>query len=157
MHWQDKKLNLENNNGIHRISILTDDIENLADEIVSCDIILSSSLHGIIFAHSYGIPAYHVQFKDFFNNGNYKFNDYYSSFDGVEYRKFLAEFDEKSNCYRIPLQTILECDMAYRDKLNPSVNQIYEKQLQFLRVVPFKEVLNEKYKQKLYIGNRRIL
>ena len=44
----------------HIISMNTWDIEKLVDDILSCEVILSSSLHGIIFAHSYGIPAYHI-------------------------------------------------------------------------------------------------
>ena len=72
----------------HIISMDTSDIRALADEILSCRMILSSSLHGIIFSHSYGVPAYHIQLNDFFNNGNFKFADYYSSFEGLKYRKF---------------------------------------------------------------------
>lgn len=65
----------------HIISMKTSNIEGLVDDILSCGVILSSSLHGIIFSHAYGVPAYHVQFTDFFKNGNFKFSDYYSSFD----------------------------------------------------------------------------
>ena len=43
----------------HIISMVTSDIEKLADDILSCDLIVSSSLHGIIFSHSLGVPAYH--------------------------------------------------------------------------------------------------
>ncbi len=70
----------------------TDNLEGLVDDILSCEVILSSSLHGIIFSHAYGVPAYHVQFTDFFKNGNFKFADYYSSFLGkVKYKKFVCE------------------------------------------------------------------
>lgn len=76
----------------HIISMQTNDIEQLVNDILSCEVIISSSLHGIIFSHSYGIPAYHVQFTDFFKNGNFKFADYYSSFLGkVKYKKFVCQ------------------------------------------------------------------
>lgn len=85
----------------HIISMRTNDIEKLVDDILSCEVILSSSLHGIIFSHSYGVPAYHVQFTDFFKNGNFKFADYYSSFLGqVKYKKFVCS-DFKMNVEEI--------------------------------------------------------
>lgn len=48
----------------------------VANQISSCDFILSSSLHGLIFADSYGIPNAHVNFSDKVYGGEYKFKDY---------------------------------------------------------------------------------
>lgn len=39
------------------IDIRTDDVESFIDQIIDSDYILSTSLHGIIIAHAYGIPA----------------------------------------------------------------------------------------------------
>lgn len=58
------------------IDILTDDYKKTIDEICSCKLIISSTLHGIILAESYGIPAIllrRYQFDDF------KYRDYYSA------------------------------------------------------------------------------
>ena len=42
--------------------------------------IVSTSLHGVIFAHSYGIPVTAVKMGDRVWGGDFKFADYYSSF-----------------------------------------------------------------------------
>src|SRR5690606_36141951 len=39
------------------INLLTENVENVIDDILKCNKIISSSLHGIIIAHAYGIPA----------------------------------------------------------------------------------------------------
>ena len=51
----------------------------IADEIVQCEFILSSSLHGIIFSDSYGVPNAHMKYKNLVHGEHYKFNDYYDS------------------------------------------------------------------------------
>lgn len=67
----------------------------VAKKISSCRMILSSSLHGLIFADSYRIPNVHVQFSERVTGGDYKFKDYYSA-TGREYRSIKAEsiFDD---------------------------------------------------------------
>lgn len=84
--------------------------------------ILSSSLHGIIFSHAYGIPAYHIEFHDLLDNGNFKFNDYYSSFPGMNYCKFPCPN------WVIPFTGIFAFDKARRTYANPSIEQIKSKQ-----------------------------
>lgn len=46
-------------------------------DITSCELVLSSSLHGIIVAESFGIPAYWIQLSKKVAGGRYKFRDYY--------------------------------------------------------------------------------
>lgn len=62
------------------MSDVTCTCEDLFDFIMSCKVIVSSSLHGIIFAHSFGVPAlyWHGQISS-------KFKDYYSVYDGISY------------------------------------------------------------------------
>ncbi len=59
--------------------------ENVAKNISSCRMILSSSLHGLIFADSFNIPNAHIQLSDNVVGGSYKFRDYYSG-TGREYK-----------------------------------------------------------------------
>lgn len=56
-------------------------IEEIANSINKCNFILSSSLHGIIFSHSLGIPAVHLERKMLNSKNNFKFKDYYSILD----------------------------------------------------------------------------
>lgn len=51
--------------------------KKVAEEIMKCKHIASSSLHGLIFADSYQIPNVHLKFGDNIIGGLHKFNDYY--------------------------------------------------------------------------------
>lgn len=57
------------------INIL-DTIENVIDEVHSCECILSSSLHGLIVAHAFGIPAVWVKFGEKVLGDGTKFLDH---------------------------------------------------------------------------------
>lgn len=61
------------------INVLNDNPFEVIDQIVSCSKIVSSSLHGIILAHAYGIPAAWVQFSDKLSGDGIKFVDYFES------------------------------------------------------------------------------
>lgn len=52
--------------------------ENVARQIADCGLILSSSLHGLIFADSLGVPNAHIKLSNNLTGGLYKFYDYYS-------------------------------------------------------------------------------
>lgn len=51
----------------------------VAKQISACSLILSSSLHGLIFADSFNVPSFHVKFSGNVVGGSYKFEDYYSA------------------------------------------------------------------------------
>ena len=61
------------------INLRTNDVEATTREILACEHILSSSLHGVIISHAYQIPAVWVQFSDKLYGDNIKFKDYFSS------------------------------------------------------------------------------
>jgi pyruvyltransferase len=54
-------------------------IEEFVREVKSCELILSSSLHGLICADAYGVPNMWVKLSNILYGGNFKFRDYYES------------------------------------------------------------------------------
>ncbi|MEE0808930.1 MAG: polysaccharide pyruvyl transferase family protein [Acutalibacteraceae bacterium] len=76
----DEKIDITDNN-INIISITTDDYKKFVQEIVSSKIIISSSLHGIIFAEAYGVPAILLRPK----SDLLKYFDYYYSTDRYDF------------------------------------------------------------------------
>ena len=67
----------------YKIIDIESGIENVMDDIARCSCILSSSLHGIITAHAFGIPATWVKFSDQLLGGDFKFHDYSLGVAGV--------------------------------------------------------------------------
>jgi pyruvyltransferase len=53
--------------------------ERYVEQLTSCRRIVSSSLHGIVLAHAYGIAAAWVKISDRVHGDGFKFFDYYSS------------------------------------------------------------------------------
>lgn len=65
-------------------------------KLTACRRIISSSLHGIVIAHAYGIPAAWVTISDRVHGNGFKFRDYFSSLSiGSSDSKTLRADDEK--------------------------------------------------------------
>lgn len=69
----------DNKSDIHVIDMMTNDIESKTIEFLQCERIISSSLHGIIIAHAYGIPAVWQKFSDKVFGDDVKYQDYMES------------------------------------------------------------------------------
>ena len=54
-------------------------VEEVVDRIVSCSLVASSSLHGIILSHAYGVPAVWIGYRDLPSGDGSKFHDYFLS------------------------------------------------------------------------------
>lgn len=62
-----------------KVNLVKGSIEHITREITKCRRIVSSSLHGIIVAHAYGIPAAWVKLSNKLVGDDMKFHDHYKS------------------------------------------------------------------------------
>lgn len=117
-HWKEVE-SFKKKYGEHYkvLDIRTADIENFISELTSCRYVLSTSLHGIILSHAYGIPALWIK-KGYIDTDGFKFHDYFSSvdipfYDGIEnFDSYLKEDTWKSlfteyKKYILPYKNIL--------------------------------------------------
>ena len=81
-HYVDKEEAVSNSwrnkEGIKEIDVFTE-MSQFVEQIETCEFTISSSLHGIILSHAYGIPSVWVKLSDKLIGGNFKFDDYYAS------------------------------------------------------------------------------
>lgn len=113
------------------INVGTNSIENLMDRINECEFILSSSLHGIIFAHSYGIPAIRVKHNELATRRAFKFLDYYSNWN-LRYLEIPVRTESDLDWNKI--------DVLYRNKAYfvPTKYEIEKNQKALLNAFPIK-------------------
>ncbi len=90
LHYVDTKNDLKNREKeLKVINLNTNKVEAVIDEVRSCKYVLSSSLHGIIVAHAFGVPALWVNMgTEKLLGDNIKFKDYFRSV-GIEPYKAL--------------------------------------------------------------------
>lgn len=84
-HYCDKNEKFLENIKLTKYSYCIIDVElspkKLFKRINQCECIISSSLHGLIFADSYNIPNRQIIISDKITGGLFKFKDYYSAYD----------------------------------------------------------------------------
>lgn len=72
-------------NGVKILNV-RDEPEVFFHQLAECEVVLSTSLHGLIFAHAYGKPALWMEISDKVIGGGFKFFDYYASLGVAEGR-----------------------------------------------------------------------
>lgn len=119
----------ENEKDILLIDLMTNDIEATTDLFLQCERIVSSSLHGLIVAHAYGIPAVWVQFSDKPFGDGIKFRDY---FESVQLPFYIPALTTEKQA----LQEFLELFEHHRSLPDPEVIKGLQKGL--MEVCPFR-------------------
>lgn len=98
---------------------------NVLETIASCKLIISTSLHGLIIADSFGIPNIWCESSDKIIGEGFKYRDYYSSFD------LTAEpFDLRKG--EIPSLSMI------RTNYQVPFSAVKKKQKQLIKCFPFK-------------------
>lgn len=117
-HFTHRDIPIEIGEGVREIDILRvgyEEIEQFIDEMLSCESIVSTSLHGIIIAHAYGIPCKHAVMSASsrqIHGDGIKFRDYFLSvgrenvepWDLSETGRVVA--DDKTRCTDVPASAI---------------------------------------------------
>lgn len=92
-HYVDKDHNwLKKIDSNVKIIDICNETYKFIDELLECEMILSSSLHGVIAADAYGIPNMWIKMSDKVGGNGFKFKDYFMSV-GREYKCYLINDD----------------------------------------------------------------
>jgi pyruvyltransferase len=79
--------------GVHLIDVQAP-VERVIDAVASCELVASSSLHGLIVAHAYGVPAAWLKFRDLPSGDDSKFRDYFLSIGREPPQPLWTDFDQ---------------------------------------------------------------
>jgi pyruvyltransferase len=132
----EKVIALFDNENIKIINLLTLNIEQTTRDILECEHIISSSLHGMIVAHSYGIKSIWVKFGENLYGDNIKFDDYLLSVNLVPYPETLLES-------KLSIDELF--DLFTNKSVLPDKNTLWELRQGLINSIPFpykKEFLN---------------
>ncbi|MFD0977930.1 polysaccharide pyruvyl transferase family protein [Salinimicrobium gaetbulicola] len=122
--FEEAKNLLSANENLELVDLKKGNLEEIISEIAGARLILSSSLHGLIVAHAYGVPAIWVKFTDDLDGDDIKFNDYFLSVGIRLYKPF--KFHERL------LEEVLE-----KDILLPDLKLLNKVQLKLIESCPF--------------------
>jgi hypothetical protein len=76
-----------------RLVDLQTGIEPVIDAIATCEWVVSTSLHGLIVAHAYGVPAVWAQLRDLPSGDGVKFADHFAALDAEPRAPLPIRFD----------------------------------------------------------------
>lgn len=107
------------NEPVVKVVNLLDPLEKVVDDINSCERTVSSSLHGLIASHSYGIPSAWAKFSDKLAGDGTKFEDYFLSVNLVPYQPY----DYSNN--RISLNQVIDLiDRKHQRKIDIDLSKL---------------------------------
>lgn len=133
-HWSETEYFIEKySNNYKIIDLRTKNIKDVIEQITSCHRILSTSLHGIIISHAYGIPALWIKHKKL-HDSNFKFYDYFSSV-GIKEYEGLENIDELLSSEKNYMAYFED----YKSRALPNI-ELKKIQKELLSVAPFKVV-----------------
>lgn len=70
---------------------IQEDIECFVRNLLACEHVLSSSLHGLIASISYSIPCRHISLSNMVRGGDFKFKDFYTGINSLYQGAFSAK------------------------------------------------------------------
>ena len=111
------------NNIIINLNTSLEQIEPTIDLILKCEYIFSSSLHGLIVAHAYGIKAIWIQSHKKLYGDSIKFKDYYSSLELIPPTPLVLDNHLLTN-YTDIIETFPNPTLDIINKLKNNVKQI---------------------------------
>ncbi len=91
--------------------------KNVVNQICSCDVIASSSLHGLIIAEAYGVPNIWIEIKEPISGDEdrrFKFHDFFLSLGSD--RNMPYRIDDKINIEHLCAQQVIDSISSYRIK-----------------------------------------
>lgn len=102
-----------------------EDWNRVIDEILECEFVVSSSLHGLIISDAYGIPNKWIKLSENISGGSFKYLDYFMSVGKSELEPLLIE-------HTVSVEELV----AYKEQYTPIVWDAEK----LLSVSPFKLV-----------------
>jgi len=129
--YNDLKNKFKGESKIKVIDLITNDVEQTINEILDCKKIISSSLHGIIVPHTYGIPTLWVIFSDKLGGDKTKFYDYFESVN-LNYKNEI-QCDFKN----LDIRKIEDLFHKYNSILLPDNQNIQERKSDLYKSNPF--------------------
>lgn len=113
----------EKDNTVLFINLLTNNVEDVINQILSCEKIISTSLHGLIVSHAYQIPAIWWKYGKL-NGDDIKFYDYLESLD----------LKINSNFAGLTLDEVMVLDQYNL----PDINKLVSVRKNLLKTFPYK-------------------
>ncbi len=107
--------------GIRVLDIMSN-VEDVINQINSCEKILSSTLHGLMVSHAYGVPCEWTKFSDKIIGDDFKYLDYFSSIESDK-KSFMDLRGDKLNM--LMLNTFLNYNNFYLPLMKCDLNALW--------------------------------